>query len=983
MKNNKLLIIGTAIALAISGIAGVASRKAAKAVYAADETVAFDQQGYSNQQEITSYVGTDFSISFNKGSNSNAPKYYTSGSAIRMYGGNYMVITGTTKTIAEITLTFGTNDGTNAISADSGTWASPTWTGSANSVKLTIGGSSGNRRLAGIDVTFSNGTPQPSTYSIIYDANTTDDVSGMPSTVPNLVAGTYDLDDEATPSRDGYTFGGWASTANSKTPITQVTITNANVTVYAIWNRIVVPLPSSGSFDIDVSYFSGSSYGPNDGEHTTTLPSGADVIWVSSNVSNSTGMQFKKSGGTIYNTTDLGNIISVDIETSDNFTITYGASAGDGCTDSALGAGIGFFKITNNSSNAMHASKITVSWGTPKTVVAWSVTGSIGNTYAGDDYDLSGLTLHAWYDSEKTDEASPGIAAQYKMVANPATAGNSANANNVISVEVYLASDEQNTDVLAVFENIAAPIVEPDPGTRNNPFTVAQAIAHIDSVIAGGTSSGNDDNYYYVAGIVSQIVTPFSSEYGNISYNISDDGLTTSAQLQAYRGKNNNGDAFESSDDVEVGGEAVISGKLTKYGQTYEFTQNNWLVSYTAPAPRTLTSITLSGTYQTIFYVGDQFNYSGLEVTANFDDDSHDDVSSLIDISTPDMSTAGTKSVTVSYTFKGVPKSATYDIVVRAGVVTNFELYGGASLVEGDYLITYDNAAMNVEITKDRAQFIAYAPANNVISTATENVVWHIAPSGNYFTIYNKAQNKYLASTGVASKIQLLANGSDEKALWSVEVSEGTFDFVNKYNSENQVNASLRKNDTYGFSCYSDAMGGALSLYRSVVNSVLGSAYSIATLHGTESNGEVSDVAIRFGARIPEATWNALTSKGQITDYGMMLVKKTTLNGYGYSSVEAAYLNGKSLAISSKTDKADYEDPYFDSEVGSYFFTLRLDITKAHNIVYCAAPFVVVGGQHYFLQQMEYSVNTLAQELAADDNYPYLSADALTYLSSH
>lgn len=122
--------------------------------WGADETVTFSSQGYSNQQAIESYSGTNFSISFNKGTNSNAPKYYTSGTAIRAYGGNTITVSSTTKTIAGITITFGSSDGSNAITTNVGTYSNGTWAGEATSVTFTIGGTTGNRRLSAIDVTY-------------------------------------------------------------------------------------------------------------------------------------------------------------------------------------------------------------------------------------------------------------------------------------------------------------------------------------------------------------------------------------------------------------------------------------------------------------------------------------------------------------------------------------------------------------------------------------------------------------------------------------------------------------------------------------------------------------------------------------------------------------------------------------------------------------------------------------------------------------
>ena len=125
-------------------------------VWGADESVTFSAQGYTNQQEISSYTGTDFSIAFNKGTNSNAPKYFTSGTAIRAYGGNYFTVS-STKTIAKIELTFGSSDGSNAITTNVATYSNGTWNGSATSVQFTIGGTTGNRRLAGVAVTFAGG----------------------------------------------------------------------------------------------------------------------------------------------------------------------------------------------------------------------------------------------------------------------------------------------------------------------------------------------------------------------------------------------------------------------------------------------------------------------------------------------------------------------------------------------------------------------------------------------------------------------------------------------------------------------------------------------------------------------------------------------------------------------------------------------------------------------------------------------------------
>ena len=79
-----------------------------------------------------------------------------------------------------------------------------------------------------------------------------------------------------------------------------------------------------------------------------------------------------------------------------------------------------------------------------------------------------------------------------------------------------------------------------------------------------------------------------------------------------------------------------------------------------------LDHITISGTYPKEFFVGDAFSHEGMIVTAHYDDSSTADVTTSATVSNPDMSSAGVKTVTVSYEEKSVAKSATYDITVSS-----------------------------------------------------------------------------------------------------------------------------------------------------------------------------------------------------------------------------------------------------------------------------------------------------------------------------
>lgn len=107
-------------------------------------------------------------------------------------------------------------------------------------------------------------------------------------------------------------------------------------------------------------------------------------------------------------------------------------------------------------------------------------------------------------------------------------------------------------------------------GTQADPYSIADARRVIDVI---ETAEG-----VYAKGIVSEIVTAYNEQYGNISYNISVDGTKTADQLQAFRGKSYNGEKFTSADDIQVGDEVVVFGNLLRYSSTYELNADNQLV---------------------------------------------------------------------------------------------------------------------------------------------------------------------------------------------------------------------------------------------------------------------------------------------------------------------------------------------------------------------------------------------------------------------
>ena len=214
-----------------------------------------------------------------------------------------------------------------------------------------------------------------------------------------------------------------------------------------------------------------------------------------------------------------------------------------------------------------------------------------------------------------------------------------------------------------------------------------------------------------------------------------------------------------------------------------------------------------------------------------------------------------------SFTMPSGPVTITATAVVAPATV-DYELYSGA-LVEGDYVIYYNGYALkNQQLgTTGRLAYETISPdGNDVIATADATIVWHVAPSATegYWTIYSDDAQAYAASTGVKNKAQMLADGTDDKALWSVTTEEGTYEFANKANQDANVNYLLRNNGTNGFACYASATGGALSLYKKAEATPVTETYTL-TINGYEAGSLGGYYLIASPVAVDPATVEGMT----------------------------------------------------------------------------------------------------------------------------
>lgn len=123
------------------------------------EKVDFSAQGYSDGASVTSYKGKDFSIAFV------GAKYYDTGSAVRIYKGNKMTISSSTKIISKVVFTYSGNKYTPStdtgykLSLGSYSAKYNTWTADAKKQTQSVtftNTNSGQYRIQTIEVTFAS-----------------------------------------------------------------------------------------------------------------------------------------------------------------------------------------------------------------------------------------------------------------------------------------------------------------------------------------------------------------------------------------------------------------------------------------------------------------------------------------------------------------------------------------------------------------------------------------------------------------------------------------------------------------------------------------------------------------------------------------------------------------------------------------------------------------------------------------------------------
>ena len=384
-------------------------------------------------------------------------------------------------------------------------------------------------------------------------------------------------------------------------------------------------------------------------------------------------------------------------------------------------------------------------------------------------------------------------------------------------------------------------------GTLEDPYSVADA--HI-AIQANTGVTG-----VYVTGIVSQIVTAYNSQYGNITFDLVDEE-GSSVTLRAYRCV---GDEIAG---VTVGDIAVVSGNLTLYGSTYEFEQNCQLVSLTHPQPATIilnpTSIDLGSSNAVNEQISQTFTVSQLNLTAgitlNLQGHGEIDVTSI---------NMGTSATTVTWTYTPTEAGSINATITATstGAETQTLTISGTAVAP----VTGDRYEMVTEAPQDWSgcyiitginnnnYYALTGVSNNLGTTAAVSVIGNdiesntttdgyqviVSQSANGYSLYMEGDG-YLSYSGSGNNLYASDSFTASTCEWTFSISNNLVTLTN-VGSESRMLQFNYNNGNSRFACYtSNQVKLTLFKYTGTVVVTPSISAGNVSIESTATSGSIS-----------------------------------------------------------------------------------------------------------------------------------------------
>ena len=269
----------------------------------------------------------------------------------------------------------------------------------------------------------------------------------------------------------------------------------------------------------------------------------------------------------------------------------------------------------------------------------------------------------------------------------------------------------------------------------------------VDATVSNGIITSTADMAVFLVGGETGNLTFYDDarkSYLNATSETGDNVLKESASVDNYAKWN----VSISSNGASVVNTGKTSRNILRYNSSstlFSCYSSNSSVKgpvYIFKVIKELTSISVSDAAPLVFFVGDTFTFTGT-VTASFADGTTQDVTSSAQFDY-DLSTSGTKTVTVSYTKGSVTKTATYDITVNEKPEITMMYFNSDSWESAEKAVSNAQGSFSV----------GYVIANPIGTTTTAEVT--IVNGSEWVT----ASNPSTSTSGVTQVFLVSANSA-------------------------------------------------------------------------------------------------------------------------------------------------------------------------------------------------------------------------------
>lgn len=405
-----------------------------------------------------------------------------------------------------------------------------------------------------------------------------------------------------------------------------------------------------------------------------------------------------------------------------------------------------------------------------------------------------------------------------------------------------------------------------------------------------GANATCPTSYSNISSIVVSYCTNASKGAGSIKMTV--DGNDVSESVTSTGGTAPRDLEFDFSGTTPTGAPTItvncntnsiyICGLTITYGSA---SYSGFSTDCTAPDPCALTSISLNTTGVTkAFTVGDAFNSDGLVVTANYSNCSSKTVTPN-SVSTPDMSSTGNKTVTVSYTESAVTKTATYDITVSAATTYAIRFFDGATMLKEESLIMGATATPPSVDDCEEYEFIGWY-TTTLATTNTTSHTWvsdfTVTGAQDYYAVFRHTEGGGGGGTSEVASVTFVTVGSDSNTDNSGTDAKIKDNIVDAYTGISTFSGSKLYAGTAGVKLGSGSAIGSITLN-------LTSAANVKTVkvNATKYGSDTGTLSVTAGSTSVGSAQEPPASTGELTFTAASAVENATTITVATSSKRA------------------------------------------------------------------------------------------------